>query len=236
MKASARHWVCENFMRAVYLILALLVLAARPVTASDDVQLWLEAGVRYQISEQFRLKFDQHIRFHENVSAVESIMPELSVSYTPLKFLSLDVGYRFIAEPFDYNDKTYIESWHRFFADIRLKYRIKPVTLDYRLGFQEQFGFPWDKGEKLTTTHTVRNKVGLCVKAPAGFEPFLSAELFNRIDDADGPWHKWRLATGLKYEISSHELSLSYRFEQFIGPDRSDDRKHIVAAGYHYKF
>ncbi len=223
--------------RVVPALLVFVLFVGLPAkVVAGDVQLWTEAGLRYQINKEFRLKFDQHLRLDQDLSATDSIMPELAVSYRPVKFLRLAAGYRFIAEPLDSGQESYLESWHRFFVDVRLRHRLGPVTLRYRLRLQEQFGFPWAKGEQLTAKHTIRNKIEVELNAGAGIKPFLAGEIFNRIDDADGPFHKWRVGVGLQYTLHDHRLALSYRREEFLFDDPDNETRHIVALGYHYRF
>jgi hypothetical protein len=214
----------------------LFLLAALTAPASADVQLWTEAGLRYDISKQFRLKFDSHARFDRDLTATQSIMPEVAFSYRPFKFLRLEAGYRFCAEPFGSEEGTYFDSWHRLHADVRLRYRIKPVTVRYRLRYQEKFGRPWKGGEQLKNLHTVRNKVSVSVKLPAGFRPFVSGEIFNRVGDSRRAFHKWRLSAGLEYTLGSHQVALFYRREEALHDDPGFEPRNILAFGYHYGF
>lgn len=223
-----------------------LLLQQAAAAADNDVQFWTEAGVRYKINKQFRLKFDQHLRFDEDVSHVKSIMPELALLYRPLKYLRLQIGYRYIAEPFDDNGETFADSWHRFYIDIRFRLRFKPVTLRYRFRFQEEFGEPWtgySQAASLETKPTLRNKLELAVKAGKHLKPFVSAELFNRLGDPDRALQKLRLTPGLAITLNSHEISLFYRaeiclFEENRGAVTHEigDTNHILALGYHYRF
>jgi hypothetical protein len=222
-------------MRRALLIAGLLMFAL-PAGAASDIQPWTELGVRYKLSRQFRLKFDQHFRFDEEFRghSRHSLISELAASWRVFRFLRLEAGYRYIAEITESFEDPYTDSWHRFFVDARLRYRIKPVTLHYRLRLQEQFGKPWGN-DALEYIHTIRNKIGVEVKLAGGFVPFLSGELFLRIDDPDGALHKWRLTAGLDYEIGSHTITAFYRMEEMLG-DPQDPTRHILGTGYHYAF
>ncbi len=221
-------------LRIFALILSSLALAL-PASAGQDFQLWSEAGIRVKVAKRLRLEFDGHLRLEKNLSAVDSVMPELALSYRAAKFLRLEAGFRYIAEPVESLEDTYLESWYRFFAGARLSHRMRPVTLKYRLRFEEEFGWPWKKNEALAAKHTVRNLLGVEVRLPGGFIPNLSGELFLRIADPDGPLHKWRATAGVDWEIGRHTLSLYYRLEDPLG-DAEDPTRHILGTGYHYSF
>ncbi len=188
-----------------------------------------------KLAKKWRLKFDGHLRLERNLSAVDSVMPELAVNYRATKFLRLEAGFRYIAEPIESLEEIYVDSWHRFFAEAQLRQKFQPVTLRYRLRFDEEFGWPWDQNEELTVKHTVRNLLGAEMKLPGGLAPFLSGELFLRISDPDGALHKWRLTAGLDWELGRHTLTLYYRMEDPLG-DPEDPTRHILGTGYHWAF
>jgi hypothetical protein len=213
----------------------LLLLHLPAAAAADDVQLWTEAGVRVDFDERFRLKFDQHVRFDSDVGSTKSIMPEVAFSWRPAKFLRLEAGYRFIAEPVDTEEGLYVEAWHRVFADVKLRLRLKPVTLRYRLRFQEHFGRSVSPDSDLEYTHAVRNKAGVEVKLGSGVVPFTSAEIFIRPADEDGPLRKWRVTAGIDWKLGGHVLTCFYRLEDFLD-DSDNPRRHILGLGYHHAF
>jgi hypothetical protein len=217
------------------LLIALACLLAAPAGAASDFQLWTAAGLEARLAKRWRLELDQHLRFDQDASAVASVMPELAVTFRPLKYLRLGLGYRFVAEPIESQEDTYTETWHRLFADVRLRFKLAPVTLRYRLRFEEEFGWPWTKEEELTLKHTVRNLLGVEAEVTPWLTPFLSGELFVRIDDPDGALHKWRLTAGLDFTLEGHTLSLFYRLEDRLD-DPAEPSAHILGTGYHYAF
>jgi hypothetical protein len=210
---------------------AVLLFLALP-SAASDFQSWTELGVRYRISREFRLKFDQHFRFDEEFREYSrhKIMPELAAVWRVNRYLRFEAGYRYKAEITESREDPYTDSWHRFHIDARLRYRIKPIRLRYRLRVQEQFGKPWGS-DALEFIHTIRNKIGIEANFPCGFVPFMSAELFLRVDVL----HKWRLTAGLDYEFGSHTVTVFYRLEDMIA-DTNDANHHILGTAYHFSF
>jgi hypothetical protein len=231
-------------MRRILLILSLLLFTL-PAGAAEDFQVWTEAGVRVRLAKGWRLKFDQHVRFGESYTAttedpekfhsMHTIIPEVAISYRVLRFLRLEVGCRYTAEIRETNEGPYGEHWGRVYADARFRYRLRPITLRYRLRYQEQFGQPWTNDEEYLARHTVRNKIGVEIKLANGFVPFLSGELFLRIEDPDGALHKWRVTAGLDWEIDPHVVTIFYRLEDMLD-DADDPNRHILGVGYHHAF
>jgi hypothetical protein len=221
-------------MRRLWLLPALW-LAAHPARAAQEFQLWLESGLEVELAKRWRLELEQHLRFDRNLTAVDEIMPQVSVSFRPLRFLHLGLGYRFVTEPIESREATYVEVWHRIFADLQLRLRLKPLVLRYRLRYQEQFGWTWRNGERYLARHTFRNRLGLEARMLPWLRPTLAGELFVRVGDPDGLLHKWRLSVGIDFVLSAHTLELCYRLEDLVA-DSNDPTRHILGLGYRYAF
>jgi uncharacterized protein DUF2490 len=210
---------------------------SRPASADLDFQFWSEFGVKYKLSKMFRFELDGMLRLDDNASRMESFMPELSVTYRVFKFLRFRAGYRYLLKPEYSPTSTDYYSWHRFFFDVRLRYRLKPFTFRYRLRYQEQF-FIRPANSVLDSDifkHTLRNKLQVEFNAGQGFEPFVAGELFIRFGDNDGYLHKWRATFGCDYEYEAHQFSLFYRIEGMLNGS-NDPLANILGVSYHYSF
>jgi len=219
--------------KPVLIVLLFAMLPSLIAQAADghEFQLWTEAGLRYKLSKNLRLGFDQHFRFDKDASEVESIMPELYLTYRVIKRLRIRLGYRFMALPVTSQEDAYCDTAHRFYADLRYRYRAKPFRIRARLRYQEQFGWPWDEDGDIQARHTFRQKLFFSVSTPLGLEPFVAGELFLRFGDPDGVLHKWRGSLGLSYELDRHELSIFYRAEGMLDDD-TDPLYHILGLAY----
>lgn len=81
------------------LALPLFSRTAGAARAASDFLLWTDAGITYDITKRFRFEFDQHVRWMDNASKIESISPEFALHYKLLKFFTVGGGYRLIIEP-----------------------------------------------------------------------------------------------------------------------------------------
>jgi len=225
-------------------LLVAICCQSRPAAAASDFELWSEIGLKYKLSKQFRFELDGMFRLDDNASRMQSLMPEFSVTYRAFKFLRFRAGYRYLLKP-EYSSSTAYYSWHRFFFDVRLRYRLKPFTFRYRLRYQEQF-FIKPANSVLDSDifkHTLRNKLQVEFDAGLGFEPFLAGELFIRFGDNDGLLHKWRATVGCDYQYDVHQFSLFYRLEGFLHSTQDSSGivvdnplANILGISYHYSF
>lgn len=224
-------------MRTLYkicILAILLSLFASEALADSDFRLWFEGGLRYKITKKLTLGFDQHFRMMDDVTTIESISPDLSIRYRIVKFLRVAGGYRFIFEPLKRKGSTRYDTAHRFYGDIVLRHAFKPVTLSYRLRYQEQIDVRDGKRNKVKFRQTLRNKAQAAVKLGKGFEPYVSGEIYIRFKDPNGYLHKWRGTGGLNYTYKANEFTLYVRGEGWM--DGSGQKASIVGLGYHYHF
>lgn len=222
-------------MKRVLQALSLLILSSTlvpTVEAASDSQLWLKAGLNYRATKKSDLMFRQRLRFTNDIADLEHISPELSWRYRVKKFLRVRAGYRLTAKQEIAGPNSHFDLWHRLFGDLYLRHRMKPVLLKYRFRFQEVFGRPRQSGE-MKFKHTIRNRLGVEWKAGKGLSPFLSTELFVRINDNDGLLHAWRITPGVGYRIKKNRFSLFYRFERMLN-GAAVPSNNIIGVSYAY--
>jgi hypothetical protein len=212
--------------RMIEIALALIVLGAAPARADSDLQLWLEAGVSRKLGRGFEASFEQGIRFGDDVSRVEAVLPDLGVSYRPHKSIRLGLGYRY---EYERNRSGEMVARHRPHVEVRPRYEVWRLQLTYRLRYQLQIR----SAEEFR--HTVRNRlaVELKLKKPLkAWRPGISAEAFHRLDDGDPVHlHKLRLIAGVTYKLGKQDLEFFYASE-VAQYDARDPVLHILGLGF----
>jgi hypothetical protein len=213
-------------MRVVVIVIALLLFTARSARAEDELQLWLEAGVAKELNKRFEVSFDQHLRFDQDISRAQSIMPEAGISMRVRKFLRLSLGYRLMYER---NKLRQFEVRHRGFGDVRPRLKLGAIELNYRLRYQVEARPANDP------RHTVRNRIAVELSRTAPWVPAISAESFHRLDDGPVRLSKIRLTAGISYKFFNQEIELAYKVE-VAQEDPTDPTPHVIGVGYHYTF
>jgi len=212
-------------------LLALLacVLAPESAHAESDAQLWTSAGVQYRINKKVRVEATQHVRLDENISQLDSIKTELSSAWKINKGLRLGGGYRLSMNA---NKDDELEPVHRLFVQGQFKGDVGPVSLSYRLHFQEDL----EKDDELEFEHTIRNKLGAEYDTDTPYTPSLSLESFTELTgDAPFSQDKLRLTTGLEIRPEkAHVFDLFYRLQVPMA-DPDDPLEHIIGLGYQYR-
>lgn len=204
-----------------WLVLA-IVLAAAPAYA--DVQLWNEAGVRTPLAKRVMFTFDQHLRFDSDVSRVQSVMPEPAIHYRFKKWLRAGISYRFEYE----RDDGELVMRHRGAVYGRVRYKLGPLQLAYKLQYQESY-----RPDKNTVwKHVMRNRVELGMKATKRIEPGVSAEVFHRVGDGSAmQYEKLWLTVGAAYAKKKWDADVFYRWEK--PADVMEPSVHIIGLAFH---
>ena len=178
-------------MKRMFLVMALLLpMAAQAQTFAGRAS--VEAD--YKIAKGFHVTAGEEVRTADSFSSLGSLRTTLGLTYKPVKFLKLGVGYTLI-NPFkvdkELDDGTlYSGFWapkHRFFADIR-----GSVDLGY---------FQFSLKERLQLTHNgdadmnvyqnprnalaLKSRLGVKYKGWRAVQPYAQFEVRTALND---PW------------------------------------------------
>lgn len=205
------------------------LLVSTRARADEDVQLWTSAGVRYRVSKDWRLEYEQHLRFDQDVSRMESVKPELGVSWKATDLARMGLGYRYSME------RNKDDEWrpeHRLHVQGALGTEFGPVSVAYRMRFQERLEFTGDFESK----HTLRHRIGAEVDTDTGFTPSITLEGFTWITESGTPVReRWRFTGGLEVKLDKkHVGEVFYRREVPIY-DTRDPIEHIMGLAYQYR-
>jgi hypothetical protein len=214
---------------AVATAVALLASSLGRVTrAETDGQLWLSAGVSWQLVKRVEVAFDQHLRFADDFSELDRIMPELTFGYRALDWLKLGAGYRFSRQR--NNDDEWVYR-HRLHVEARPALRWQRFGAEYRLRYQEQLrGIDASEGGR----HTLRQRIKLRWAWSSDLTSYAAGEAFLALGGEDGTRiteSEWTVGSSL--ELGDSELDLFYRLEV---PTYTDEPiLHIIGLGYRYE-
>lgn len=213
-------------MRARAAVSLCLVLAS--VSARAEVQQWTEIGVSRSLTKRWQLSFDQHLRLDQDISRVDSVMPEWGVTYRLAKWLRAEVGYR-LQYTRDGDGEMVLR--HRFHGGVRARHDLGDVRLQYRLQYQEQLR----PGANDQLRHSIRNRAEVGYRRFKHWAPGASFELFHAIGDGDAVHlDKVRIKAGLEYGKKDWSVELYYCAEAPVA-DEMDPTLHVVGLGAHYE-
>jgi hypothetical protein len=211
-------------------ILSLLFLfsSASFAEVTTDQQLWLGAGVKAEVIKELDVEFTQHVRWAENVSTLDSIMPEIGLSYGVMPWLGLAGSYRSTSKR---GDDESMQPGHRLAGSVALDPDVGPIELGYRFQWQQK-----GAADQVGLSTRLRNRAQISLDTDTFVKPLVSYEMFSDPSAEDGEIkQKSRLTAGAGFKITkSHRLKLKYHHQLEL--DGDGDMERIVVFGYRYGF
>lgn len=149
--------------------------------------LWTGVATDFRLAKKWTLNANAQVRFSDNLQVTRAYLGELGLSYKLTKHWELSGYYRYTGRLKRNDERTgwYYRPYHRFYGELSYDQKLwQGLTLDYRLRYQNQFK---DDNEAIVADKSyVRNKLELGWNNPSRFTPFVSADLFYRLDANDG--------------------------------------------------
>ena len=204
----------------------MLLFLSKILFAETDTQFWLSTNMRKKIAKDLRIELTQHFRFDNNISQIQSVMPELELRYKPIKPLAMKIGYRYIYERTKNGD---FEPAHRYHFQVSTGKNFGSVKVAYRLRYQEKH-----EEDEYDYTNRLRNKFSIAIDTDSQIEPVVSAEVFSDIRAIPVDSSKFRLGTGFEMDVyKGMNVSVDYLYQRdFL---RNDRVEHIVRVNYQMK-
>lgn len=199
-------------------------LGASPARADSDGQLWLSARLRLRVHRKVQIDIEPGLRFDENMTHLDRVLPDFTLGVRALDWLRLSVGYRLTWV----NDNN-PDVRHRLYADARFADAVGAFAWVTRVRYQAGVR----SGEP--TRHTLRALFQVGVRNDSALTPYASTEIFTDVGHGSGPSARaWRGTAGLEIETRRHELDVYYRIEVPLN-DSTDPTLHILGLSYGYE-
>ena len=201
---------------------------------SQDLESWNSLGLKYKASDRFSIGFEQSMRFNKNISTVDQVITDVGFKIKPTPYLNLGLGLRYLAdrggnELFDYD--------FRFNLDAAFKHKVKRLSFQYRLRFQNrnEIGLSRDEGDYFKNYFRLRASAAYNIKKWK-FDPVFSTEIFRDMTKYSGGFDKLRFTLGTSYSLKKWgEVDAFYRIEQSLGTNYPKTT-YIVGLGFTFTF
>lgn len=208
---------------------------------TDDVGLWLGAGVEKKLSKKWSVEAEGEYRMMDNVSVTDRLSIGVSTAYKLTKWLKADMGYDYLhsREPGEYSDggKYYKSAYwyprHRVHVSLAVQAKIsKHLRLSlrerwvytYRPSFDRNrmnmdesstmYGVVSQKEVNGKGDNVLRSRLQLDYKSKkCPFSPYVAAELYSMTGGDDG---KFGSTEKIRYYVGTEfELSKHHSLKVF---------------------
>lgn len=213
------------FPPLIILTVLLFINSKEAYSQKGDEELWIGAGIHYDINKTFRMYLDQESRWRDHIGTFKFTYTEAGIRWRISKIFSIRGKYRYLFVPNDHDaGKYYLD------GNVDLSKKKFPLSLDYRIRYERGNEFIVSK-----TENWLRNQVELHWNMSKVADPFLGWENFRRLDGINETRAN-RYSVGVDWRLSKIvSLSSFYIFEDEINIKTPQDR-HIVGLRITYRF
>ncbi len=163
-------------------------------------QQWISFDAKYKINSEFSADIEQGFRISE-FSWMNTQYTDFGLTYKINSEFRVGAGYRFITRGSWF---VYEHIDHRFYLDLSYRKKFGDLKITWRTRFQERFR-DWHTSELgWRPQFIMRNKADFEYKLDDVFTPYISLELFTRLNDMGQNIYNQqaRLYLGCSIEIS----------------------------------
>lgn len=205
----------------------IIICAASPfwvAAQENDFGTWIEIGVEKQVTQKFRLEFEEEIRIFKNFGEFDRIATGVGGAYTFNKYLRAGAGYSWL-----YKHRVNLELWehrHRFHFYLRGSYKIDRFTFTLRERFQSTFVDESIPGFGYNPRNYLRSRLQVAYNIRGSdITPFTSAEMYYQLNNPKGNQiDNMRYTLGTGWEISNN-----FNIDTFLRLDQELNVKNPVS-------
>ncbi len=200
-----------------------------------DLETWSAIGVKKKLNDDWEFAASQQFRFRENSSSLNNTFTELNLDYSPIKRLSIGLGYRYILDrdPDDF-DITHLRRWN---LDFGYSYKLNRIRVKSRLRFQNKLETSKYRDENDFAVNTIRLKLGIDYNIKGSkLKPYFDTEIFKQHQKLeDNRLSKFRVTAGTSLKMKGlGRLKCFYRFEKELGITYPQS-VYIIGVNYFFK-
>ena len=207
-----------------YIILILILFPITQAQALEgDDELWVGFEVKYDITDDLMFEFGQQARYKEDYSVFKMSLTDFGLHYRFTDNFKAFAFYRLRSR----DEKPQ----HAAILALYAEEKWKPITIQYRLRFQNTFDLEDDN------EYLIRNKLKVeadIKKLP--FIPFTAAEIFYRHGyDKGDRFNRYRLYAGVEFDLpNKQKIDLLFIYQEEFNMKKPDLRR-IIGLYYSVK-
>jgi len=201
--------------------------------AIDDFGTWWGVEIKKTFLKDFKAGLRAEVRLNQNSGNLKNFYLSPSFSYTPRKWLTLGVGYRF--DDRYQQAERYFTQRHRVNIDVEFLYNIKRWDFEYRTRFQMHWEDYFDNDIEYPIMYN-RNRLGVAFKWPQlPFKTSVSGELWLPLV-SNAELSSFRLLIGQEYRLKEkHIFQLRFIFQTDLSTPEPV-RNYIISSRYIFSF
>ena len=215
----------------------ILLFSMLSMYAQDDAGTWISTEMVTPIGRRWQAGAGGELRLKANFASVDRWQLTANANYKASRYLKLGASYEFHLKNRQLADgEKECVPRHRLMVDATPQVKLCSWL---KLSLRERYQYTHmmaKSGIAATDEHHLRSRLKVDFSTNTTWSPYVSCEVFNRLDDE---FHidEMRLAAGSAYALTSHYmLSFGYLLDvKYNGISFFGKRNHIIQASFTYK-
>ncbi|MFH1320172.1 MAG: DUF2490 domain-containing protein [Bacteroidota bacterium] len=192
----------------------------------SDAELWSSVIINKKITSKLNGSFEEQLRLNDNISSVKNFFSDIGLSYMFNKYIRLATNYRYIQRRRD--DRTY-GTRHRFYGDLRFRFKTKPFIFYYRTRLQTQQSIT---GSGIIRDNYSRNSLTLKLDLDKKIAPYIATELYYYLNCQE--FNKVRYTLGIDLNLKKrNDVGIFYRIQREFNVN-NPIHSYIIGINYSY--
>jgi hypothetical protein len=187
-----------------------------------------------KINPLLSLTLSEEYRTDENMSELGTYFTDLGISYKFRNFLHFSANIRYINKL--KKDNSY-NPRYRYYFDLTLKKKFKPVILQFRTRFQGQYNKIYNSPDDAGPFYYSRNKLTVKLDLDKKYVPFVAVDISSPLNNSLGYYiDVAKYYAGIEYNFNRmHDIEIYYLFQQKYS-NKEPNNNFIVGLKYHIAF
>ncbi|MBI5540388.1 MAG: DUF2490 domain-containing protein [Bacteroidia bacterium] len=200
----------------------------------NDAGMWLSVNAEKKITPVLSFTLSEEVRLSENFTEAGMIFTDAGLNYKINKFVRVSANYRFI-EKLKKNNTYNLRN--RYYFDVTLRKKIKPVILQFRTRFQCQYNRMYEADDYPGPYYYSRNKFMVKADLDKNYVPYIYSEIYSPLNNPDGIFmDKIKYCAGIEYRINRmHEFDLFYVIQKEYNVE-NPVTDFVIGIGYNFTF
>lgn len=217
-----------------FLFSFIFLLGLKTSAQFNDAGLWLSINGEKKITPVMTANLSEEFRFNENITEVGEFFTDAGITCKINKYFRFSANYRFINKRRK-NDLYYLRN--RFYFDLSLKKKFKPVVLVFRTRFEDEYRHIRKVTENKGTYYCSKNKLTMKLYLDSKFVPYLFIESSSPLNDPHGLFiDQMKYCGGIEYSINRvHSFDFFYLIQKDMNV-KNPETDFVTGISYYYSF
>lgn len=214
-------------------LMAAICIAHGGFAQRNDAGLWLSLELEKLLTKRLSLEFNHTERIAQNITRWDLAYSDIGLAYKFSKHIAASANYRYINK---FNPEYGMDNRHRFYVDLILKKKLKPLEFSWRQRFQNQMEDVFTSEEGRIPHYYTRSK--LAIKYDLNkFTPCIASELYIKLISGEQPLpNRYRLFGGCNYAINkTNDIEVYYLFDRRFN-QKDPLTNYVIGLSYKHTF